>query len=431
MAQLPFVVLASVAIASWCRFAGASRPTSLALGSSFILMTPVWLQSMHTQVDIACAALFLSTTRLLVEPPTRGRFLAVACAMGLYVGTKFTGALHLVVLTPWIFFWAWPLGLGWALSRAAALISGLGAARYLINVLIHGNPFWPFSMRVPFLGVIFGPIDPGAINLAPPHSSGAFFTAPHSIDFILWSWFHDDSALWPDVRSGGFGLVFRWLLVPALLLLVIDVLRRRPNLHRALPIVAVCILALVVPMPWWPRYTLAAGGMGLVALATLLRAERHWLIGSFFIALIVAGWVNTISVLREWDAAEYHWPGKVLAMARATPRERERADVTTWLWPPQMIDARDAQFADGGVLLYDESADFMSEFFARGLRNTPRFQSSANAGEFVRAVSETGACWAMVHEHSPADAAAQRLRWQLLFPVPRTNGRMWKTGLCR
>jgi hypothetical protein len=389
---------------------------------------------MHTQVDIACAALFLVATRMLVEAPTRGRFLVVACALGLYLGTKFTGALHLVALLPWVVPWARSLG-WWAVVRGPVLAAGLGGARYLANVLAHGSPFWPFQMRVPVLGLTLpGALDPGPINLAASGSSGAFFTAPYSIPYIGWAWYHDDAALWPDVRSGGFGLAFRWLLVPCLALLFLDVLRRRSNTRLALPVLAVFVLALVVPMPWWPRYTLAAGGMGLVALAAVLahdaRAWARWIVGVGFVGLLLVSWVTMISNLLTFTE-EYRWPAQVAAMREATPEVRERQQVTTWLWPSEYVEARDARFADGGVLLFDESADFPSELFAKGLRNTPRYQTSSDTRRFMATLDETNACWVLVTAGSPLEETFANQGMELLFAPPRTNSHVWDTRRCR
>lgn len=430
-AQLPFVLIAMASLAYWCRFLGASRSVALALGASFILLTPVWLQSMHTQVDIACAALFLVVTRFLVEPMTRGRALVVFCALGVYLGTKFTGALHVVALAPWLAWWArtqWR----WALPRAVFLLLGLGGARYLVNVLVHGTPFWPFWMNVPFFGRTAGLIDPGPINLSRAGSSGAFFSAPNSIGYIFWSWFHDDAALWPDVRSGGFGPAFRWLLLPCLGLLAVDVVRRRPNATRAVTLLVVFVLALIVPMPWWPRYTLAAGGLGLVAIAGVLsvRARGTWLVSTLLVALLAWGWVTTLGGLIR-DVREYRWPALVGAMRKATPHERERAQATTWLWPPEYIDRRDAQFADGGVLAFDDSADFLSEYFAKGLRNDVRYVSSGDPKRFVAELEQHKACWAIVMKDSAAEAELKKRGMRLLFQPPRTVGSAYDTGFCR
>lgn len=430
-AQLPFVVLAMAAIAWWCRFFNASRAISLALGASFILLSPVWLQSMHTQVDIACAALFIVVTRFLLEPMTKGRAMVVFCALGIYLGTKFTGALHLVALTPWLAWWL-RANWRWALPRAVFLLLGLGGARYLINVLAHGTPFWPFWMNLPLLGRTEGLIDPGPINLSRSGSSGAFFGAPNSIGYMLYSWYHDDSALWPDVRSGGFGFVFRWLLLPCLGLLAIDVLRRRPNAERALILITAFILALIVPMPWWPRYTLAAGGLSLVAIAGVLsdRARGTWIIASLLVGLLAFGWATTLRNLVR-DVHEYKWPALVHQARKATPHERERIQATTWLWPPEFIDARDAQFADGGVLLFDETGDFASEFFAKGIRNDPHFMSNADPKLFADQIKTQRACWAIVAQDSKAETELKQRGMKLLFQAPRTSGRVYDTGQCR
>ncbi|EAU62848.1 hypothetical protein STIAU_8447, partial [Stigmatella aurantiaca DW4/3-1] len=100
--QLPFALLGAAVTAAWARAMGARPAFAAGAGAAWVLLPPIFLQVWSTHVDVACGALLSATVFFMRERPTaRDRWMNLL-ALGLYAGTKMTGAFHLLMLGPWI-----------------------------------------------------------------------------------------------------------------------------------------------------------------------------------------------------------------------------------------------------------------------------------------------------------------------------------------
>jgi hypothetical protein len=93
---------------------------------------------------------------------------------------------------------------------------------------------------------------------------------------VLHSWIHDatpgrgsDDFYEYEERVGGFGIVWPWLMLPALAVFVAFSARRRRDLLLVL-IVPVVLIFLIQPYQWWSRFTMILPAMGAVALVHLI-----------------------------------------------------------------------------------------------------------------------------------------------------------------
>jgi hypothetical protein len=163
--------------------------------------------------------------------------------------------------------------------------------------------------------------------------------APAQIAFTwlqgLWYW--PQSIVGFDMRLGGLG--FLWLLacVPAVVTLVRQRLRLRgawrdelvrEPLWLLLGIVAAGIV--LVPCPWWSRFTIWVYGLGLPCLAAAQRLwtgrfGRRWLAVCVAIALLEAG-----IVLARWQV---QLVGVAIGSARGEPRA-PRVYIPSHFYPP-------------------------------------------------------------------------------------------------
>jgi hypothetical protein len=97
---------------------------------------------------------------------------------------------------------------------------------------------------------------------------------------VLHSWFHDatprrgaDGFYEYEERVGGFGIVWPWLMLPALAVFVAFSARRRRDLLLAL-IVPLLLIFLLQPYEWWSRFTMILPALGAVALVHLVERLR-------------------------------------------------------------------------------------------------------------------------------------------------------------
>jgi|GEM_PF-798861 len=439
LAQIPFCALAFVSVAAYLRQLGGSRALSAGLGAAFLLAPPVFMQAGSTHVDIACAALLMTCWQQWTGPRFgRAERLVGLLALFLYLGTKFSGLFHAGLLAPLF------LGRGaveWRYERLAfrqlclellyllpvAFWLG-GGLVYLHNLRLHGNPIWPIETRL--LGLQL----PGAINSAqewvPP-----FFQAKGSFVHMVQSWYELPSTIWPDVRGGGFGPLYRYLTLPCGVLVLVDLIRGR-ELARSASVLGLFALALLVPDPWWPRFTLCAAAAGLGALLLIWQRLRLvWLRRALSLAalgLACAGIVEGFPGL---------YPLRFLGRALQTKHlERSLIQPADWLWTEEMCRLREHDLREGEAIAFDDSIFFLADLWTTDLRNRVFYLQHPADGEHPSAVwtpaqdaqylerlRRENATWAAVRPGQHAERALLAAGGRRLFLTPRYQAAVVRT----
>ena len=440
-AQLPFAALGAIALAAWARRVGASRAQAAGIGACWALAPPVFLQLHSTHVDVAAGALLVTAWVALTGPRfgRAERWTALA-AMALYAGTKQSGLFHGAFLGPLFVARAAvaaraelarggrlaPLA-GEALLALGALFWLGGGLVYARNALVWGNPTWPYAARLPILGLALpGPLDPAREWTRP------FFLTPGSLRQLVRSWWTLPPLLWPDIRGGGYGPLFRWLTLPCTGLAA-AALFRRPQRREGAAILGLFALALAVPDAWWPRYALAAPAAALAALALVrswIRGARAGrLLGAAAAALAVAG------IAEGWPG--YHVLPLLGPAAQRTHAERATIRCIDWLWPEAAARRRETELREGDAIAYDGGVYFLGQLWARDLRNRALYlphpadgrrrpPSPSDDDAWMRTLRARGAVWAAVARGSRAEHALSASGAEMLFELPRSSARMWR-----
>ncbi|MDC0710390.1 hypothetical protein POL68_18075 [Stigmatella sp. ncwal1] len=431
--QLPFALLGAAVTAAWARSVGARAAFAAGAGAAWVLLPPIFLQVWSTHVDVACGALLSATVFFMCERPTaRDRWMCLL-ALGLYAGTKMTGAFHLLMLGPWIAvrtvleLWQTRESLGRRLGNvvlSVLLLVSLSAFKYVQNLLKTGNPLWAFRVKVPLTDTwLPGLYDPSIFYGAAPGKSPLFFGSHGDLRHLLESWYGlVPAAYFPDVRTGGFGPVFAFLLVPCLLCLLLAPRRWR----SALPILVLGLLAVTVQAAWWPRFTIGVATAGLVALGAL-----HGRLGAYAwprrgLSLVFLGltlftfWQGASAQAHQADLLMY---SKHLAETwRASPHERAALQVVDWLWPTPWNLLKEEELKKGDVVVYDQSVEFLAEFFTRDYRTRVEYvPSNGQVSDYLARIDTLKPRWVGVQQGSEAQRALVQERGaQFLFHAPRS-----------
>ena len=315
--NLVYLLLGILGIASIAQALGAARGAALAAGAAFLLVPINLGQSLTAYVDSAFGSAviaWLAATVWLrrVDAKRLGtEALVLGCALGNVIGIKGTGLMlgavgtlalvgvHLTARPPAV---SLRTLLTWWLGVAVCAL-GVGGWWYARN-LAHGHsPFYPIGVSL--AGVTLFPGDDAYALAGTFDVDGLIehWPAPAQIAFTwlqgLWYW--PRSIVGFDMRLGGLG--FLWVLgcLPAVVALVRrrlrvraawrDELLREP-LWLLLAIVGAGIV--LVPCPWWSRFTIWVYGLGLPCLAAAQRLwrgrfGRGWLAACAAIALLEAG----------------------------------------------------------------------------------------------------------------------------------------------
>ena len=433
--QLPFAVLGAAVTAAWAHEAGARRAFAAGVGAAWVLLPPMFLQMWSTHVDVACGAFLSAAVFFLRERPSaRDRWMCLL-ALGLYAGSKMTGAFHLLMLGPWVAARAgvelWRArGERWRRAGDVVLsvlaLMAVGSFKYFQNLWKTGNPLWAFRVKVPLLGTeLPGRFDPADFYGSRPGESPLFFGSPGALAQLLRSWYVEVPTFWPDVRTGGFGPVFAWLLVPCLgVLAVLAVLPR--NWKRHLPILALALVSLMVQAAWWPRFVIGVASAGLVALGVVhgrvLKGLLRPALSLAFLALTaVTFWRGASAQVHQADLFMYakHF-GEAL---RASPLKRSALQVVDWLWTTEQNLLKERELRAGDVVVYDQSVDFLAEFFTRDYRTRVEYvPSDGDVREYLARIDALKPRWVGVERGSAAERAlAERRGVEFLFQAPRSR----------
>jgi hypothetical protein len=331
--------LAAVAIAGFARTIGAERRWAALAGIVVIAMPTVIVKADSTYIDNlgmaeVAAAWFFALRAIATEEPQRrrGLLLLAGVAAGLAAGTKATLVLPVAGVGVAAFFAALlarrtPPAAKF-LDAAALLVPSLvfGASWYIKNLVVFGNPLWPFTVG-PFRGL--GSFE--EVGLRPPPEMAGL----PPLQQIATSWIADLGyrTYSHDVRVGGYGLA--WLPLLALAILAVAWLRPR---RSALGLISVALPAIVtfivMPEPWWTRYALFLVVLvaGLAALALSIARPFLGRVGGRAVAVLA---LASLVIANRTGNVQLHQGGSfhpsLVAMARLLVANEE-ARQHIWLW---------------------------------------------------------------------------------------------------
>lgn len=308
LAQLPMLVLGGLAVAVAARLLGVDRSWSTVAGLLFV-STPAALAQLNTAyVDVSATGPLVAAFVFLLAaaadargPHTAARLAVAGTALGLAVGAKSSNLTFLlpaglvvvgVLAGPYLKAWVaerWGdgsppgagatvatgtgppprrgRGAGPTLRAAAAFVLPLvvfGGFWYLRTLAEYGNPVHPFDAAVGPVTLFEGdaPVSSVIVNQIPP----SLADETNGTVRALQSWLSEPTYYGYDQRLGGLGLVFTYLMVPAMVLGAVE-MWQRSRLFVLVFVVPLTFTIVLQPAVWWARYTLWLVAPGAVALA--------------------------------------------------------------------------------------------------------------------------------------------------------------------
>jgi hypothetical protein len=320
LVPIPLLLAAAAGLAEYLGASGRARTLVVILAgltpASFMLAGSSYVDNVSVAL-VGAAWLFGLSTRS--ERDWRLALLA-ALAAGLAIGTKMTNVVLVIPVT---------IAAAVAARRrpsvilgGAALVVACGVSWYVRNLLVYGNPVYPFSVAG-----LPGPTDTTAFALLPDSLAGvpSLLRAPAS---WIWDWALTSYAY--NQVPGGFGLA--WLLILALAALAL-VRARVDRRFVVMVVLPAAVTLLIMPMAFYARLTLfivvavlPLAAIGLDSLpARLARTTGATLVALAVISLGVA----TVTSNYPLTANKR---GPLDALARAVLDGPERGYQTLGLW---------------------------------------------------------------------------------------------------
>ena len=429
--QFLFGVLACLVIVAWARRLGVQRSFAIALGASWIALPPVFLQLATSHNDIGCAALLGGAVYFLAEPIDRRTRWIFLLAVGLYVGTKFTALIPCMLLAVWflartaieIYHFKNQL-----VRRVGDVVASLfafaavGLFKYIQNAIHTGNPLYPFRTRISLIGLdLAGPINPDSFDGDP---DVYIFQGIRVAKKVFLSWFSTQAVYWPDVRIGGFGPLFAWILLPALVAMVVAAVWLR-KVKAAMPILILFAIPLALPAPWWPRYTLATSIAGLLALGFVHGVVRwHWIRALLSLLLVVGTVLGFQRALSEAKG-----PGlKELRTAISSSAEQRAAlQLIGWQWPTPWALQKETELQAGDGVAYDDGIGFPAEAFSHDYRTRVFYlPTTGNPVAYLQRLRNLNVKWVAVMRGTRTEEAVRAQGAEYLFTPTLSSSNVYR-----
>jgi hypothetical protein len=396
LAQLPFGLLGSLAIATvaraaGARAAGARADHAVAAGAAWLTLPAVFLQLPTNYVDVASAGLMMAAIAFILGPIDARRVLLAGVAIGLLLGSKPTALVPALVLLAALVIRTRRSGVLRFVLPAGLVALMLGAEAYLVNVVRHGNPIWPVRVGV-------GPVHlPGEVGASELLGSGAAAPRTHGnlVERVIGSW----TNVFPpqpvfDMRIGGLGLVF----LIALPFAVVHAVR-----HRSTPLALAVVATLATPDPAVARYVLAFAGLVLALAVPMIESVRA---GAGAVAFALVAFAAVQGIVVAYPGLTGEGP-RLSAYVHMTLAQRQRA-VGADGAPTPYLDAI-AHVGPGEITVFDRRAEL--PYFAWPFdlsRHAARIPDDATAEEARRIVDDPRVRMLVVGDDTVAGAIVKR-----------------------
>jgi len=312
--QAPFAVATVVAVACWMRRLGVAGFRAAPIACFFLTIPIVSLQLATNYVDVGYAGLLVLSFYFATGPFTKESLLLFGIAAGVALSSKPSAPAALAIMCLYV------LGRGIYTKRpllatgGVALCLALGSGKYLENIYRFGNPAWPVRLN-------FGPFHlPGQdtpqelVLLGVPKS----FASMNFFHRVFTSWTSHPTRYIYDMRLGGFGDWFVWILVPAFFLGCWD-----PRTRRAAAVLLVGIVAtMATPGAFWARYCLAVPALLLVLFGVV---SHQWPLRWQKFSYLTLGAMALAGLVQQAYPGFTNYGPSLLSLVPASPLDRMRA----------------------------------------------------------------------------------------------------------
>jgi len=280
LGQIPFFILALLAVYNIARKIGLNRDFSFYASALFLLIPNFFKQLEIAYVDVMVAALFLACINFLFLLNKRfvwQNILLYSLSLGMLLGTKTVALPYSVLLfIPFVYLAIKKISKFYLFLASILIIIIFGGFSYLRNLIVTGNPLYPLNFTL-FGQTVFSGVMDRAIY------SSHFKAEDYALSKLL---FHE-----------GLGVQSIIFILPSIVLaLPITLIKRRKNINfnlayfLILPFLMYLVYRYVIPLAN-PRYLYPLLGMGVIMgfyLVDILKPPKRVVSLSLVICLLAS-----------------------------------------------------------------------------------------------------------------------------------------------
>lgn len=303
LAQLPFALLAVVAIYSIARKLRYSRDTSVLAASLFLFLPVVFHQSLTNYNDLALAALLLVALNFVLED-SHAYWVAIIFGLtaGIMVGSKVVMIIPFFILLAILLYRL--LKVFKLHAKHLIRLSGIAIVLmfllsfywYARNYFFYESFIYPVKVMLGSFTLIGGLIDIGRLI---GDNQPELLKNAGLIKNVLVNSYYEAVPRY-DMTPGSFGPLWAFLLLPAMVPAVMLWFSQRK--WKVLGVFALIILFFVLtPGNWWWRYAIVLSAAGMLALAEIYEWSRKFK----FSQAVLGGFILLLSF---WSIAISWWP---------------------------------------------------------------------------------------------------------------------------
>ena len=284
LVQIPFLALGVYALYVISRKLGVAKKEARFVSLLYLFLPIVLNQLKTTYIDVMLCALFFAAIAMVVK--TRlGKLdlLIVGIIFSLLISIKFTGFLFVAGLLPLLL---WNLYSHRHKGRKSLLKSYIypllivfpptlfGLYWYIKNFILYGNPLYPFGLKVGgitiFPGKTFQDLAAGAVSTLKGFPEGC-------VERVWFVWTEQKDwygCLYNyDANFTGLGPIWFIILIPAIVVSLYFVFKKRNYLYIGIITIVMSIFALY-PLNYYSRYTMFITALGVISLGIVFTNTR-------------------------------------------------------------------------------------------------------------------------------------------------------------
>jgi len=409
----------------------ADRVIAMGWASAVLLMPAMNSQLRTPMIDVEVAFFLVAALYYATRPAlTLTDGLAATLLLALTVGSKSSALVWVPPLAlvaygrlAWAHGRAQPARVAAIIGGGSALLAGVGALTFVRNWFAFGNPLWPVTYSIPWLGIDWkGLATLEQVSREPPFWEGL------AIEY------HFPTGNVRDIIERDYGYGIPWVVAPLAaisLLFAIGTairqrMRRAPDRSAENLLLLVALAALFVKVT--PNLSNARYNVHVVVVAILCVC---WAASALRDSLRLHE--GAVAATLVFTIVAYYWTGylwglelgmkEIREWTRHSAVERASMNVAQFQMPAEVARQREQELGPGDLVVFTQELSFPGVLWNHRMSNRLEYLEYREEGRFLAALAERRPEWVVVGSRNKGRKALESRpdEYELIGPACRQD----------